>query len=359
MLLLALLLAATGAGEATPHDATAYLELAAAYQRRGSPLADAIRSWTTAEIADAQRKVRSREGQLRDRAAGPGELDLRLVEAAALLHLEAGLKALQETDEATGGGQLAAAGELVRWTAAVAARRAKDPAVPSDRQLHPRLGWAELHSTAAGAALAVGFPEIARAHGEEARAAAPTDAGALLAAAAALDGLALLQAAEGRTTDARATRERATAAFQDALAVDPSSAEAHLRLGRLLAEDGRLVEAEPLLEQVRREGDPRQRYLAQLFLARIAERRKDWRAAFQAYSSALESAPDGVAARLGLALQLERQAGIAAARTAVMEALSRGERLDAPADPWSNYPFGDVDATAQALKRLWERVLAP
>jgi hypothetical protein len=110
---------------------------------------------------------------------------------------------------------------------------------------------------------------------------------------------------------------------------------------------------------VRRDGDPRQRYLAQLFLARIAERRKDWRAAFQAYSRALESVPDGGAARLGLALQLERQAGTAAARTAVMETLSRGERLDAQADPWSNYPFGDVEATAQAMKRLWERVLAP
>jgi tetratricopeptide (TPR) repeat protein len=353
MLLLALLLAATGAGEPAARDVDAYLELATAYERAGSPVVESIRAWTGSEIADAQRGLRSREGQLRDLASSPGDVDLRLVEAAALLHLEAGIKALQETDEATGRIQLSAAGELVRWTAAAAARRSKDPATPPDRQLHPRLGWAALHATTSAAALAVGFPVIARAHGEEARAAAPTDAAALLALATALDSVAHLQAVEGRTTDARATRQRATAAFEDVLAVTPKAAEARLRLGRLLEEDGRLVEAEPLLERAVRDGDPRQRYLAQLFLARIAERKKDWRAAFQAYSRALEAVPDGSAARLGLALQRERMAGTAA------EALSRSARLDARADPWSNYPFGDVDSTARDLKRLWDEVLGP
>jgi len=359
MVLLALLLAATGAGEAAPHDAATYLQLAAAYERRGSTVVESIRAWTGSEIADAQRRLRSREGQLRDRAASPDEIGLRLVEAAALLHLEAAIKALQETDEATGRTQLSAASDLVRWTAAAAARRAKDPEVPPQRQLHPRLGWATLHATASAAALAVGFPEIARAHGEEARDAAPTDAAALLALATALDGLAHLQGAEGRTADARATRERATSAFEDVLAVEPSASEARLRLGRLLAEQERFVEAEPLLDQVQREGSARQRYLALLFLARAAERRKDWTAAFRFYSRALDADPDGAAARLGLALQLERLAGPAAARAPVLETLSRGSRLDAKADPWSNYPFGDVDAAAATLKRLWDRVMAP
>jgi hypothetical protein len=140
MLLLALLLAATGAGEPAARDVDAYLELATAYERAGSPVVESIRDWTGSEIADAQRALRSREGQLRDLASSPGEVDLRLVEAAALLHLEAGIKALQETDEATGRIQLSAAGELVRWTAAAAARRSKDPATPPDRQLHPASG---------------------------------------------------------------------------------------------------------------------------------------------------------------------------------------------------------------------------
>lgn len=359
MLLLPLLLAAAVAGEGGPHDVAAYLRLGVAYRSRGSPVVDAMLGWTGAEIGDAQRRLRSREGVLRARASSPDEIDLRVVEAIALLHLEAGVKALQETNEATGRIQLSAASDLARWTQEAAARRAREHGLPEERQLNPRLGRAALHATAAEAALAVGFPEIARAEGEAAREAEPTDPGVLLALATALDGAAHLQAAEGRATDARATRERAIRAFEDVLAVNPAALEARLRLGGLLGAEGRFVEAEPLLEQAASDGTPRQRYLARLFQALVAERRKDWPAAFRAYSEALEAVPDGTAARLGLALALERQAGEAAARTAVMAALSRADRLTAPTDPWSNYPFGDVEATAEDMKRLWARVLAP
>jgi Tfp pilus assembly protein PilF len=360
VLLLALLLAATGAAEPAPRDAEAYLALGASYRQTGSATAvDAIRAWTTAEVSGAQRRLRSREGQLRDRASGPDEVGLRFVEWTALLHLEAGLRAMQETNDAEGAQQLAAGAALVRWTTEAAASRAKDPALPAEQRLHPRVALEAFHAAAAGAALAVGFPAIAEAHGEEARDAAPANASALLALAAARDGLAHLQLVEGRTGEARRTRERAAEAFRDVLAVDSSIVEARLRLGRLLAEDGRAVEAEPLLDQALQEGSPRQRYLALLFLAREAERAADFGAAFRAYSRALEAQPDGSAARLGLALQLERQAGPAAARTAVIETLSRGARLDAAADPWSSYPFGDVEEAAATLKRLWDRAMSP
>ncbi len=359
MMLLALLLAATGAAEGARHDAPEYLALGASYRRTGSATAvDAIRTWTTSEVAKAQRQLRSRGGQLRERASSPDELDLRHVEWAALLHLEAGLRALQETNQAEGEAQLAAGGALVRWTAEVASDRVKDAGLPAERRLSPRIAPADYHSAAAGAALAVGFPGLAAAHGEAARDAAPTDVEALLALAVARDGLAHIQSAEGRS-ESRHTREKAADAFRDVLAVDPSIVEARLRLGRILAEEGRVVEAEPLLDQAQRDGTPRQRYLALLFAARVSERRGDAGAAFRAYSRALEAQPDGSAARLGLALQLERQAGSAAARTAVIEALSRGERLGAAADPWSNYPFGDVDGAASTMKRLWDRVMAP
>jgi tetratricopeptide (TPR) repeat protein len=359
MLLLALLLAASGAAGPGARDATAYLRLGASYRSAGSGLVDTIRTWTSREISDAQRQLRSREPLLRDRASSPDELDLRFVEWAALLHLEAALKALQETNDAEGRAQLSAATALVRWTTEATARRARDPASPPAQRLHPRLGLAALHSAAAGAALAVGFPEVAKAEAEQARDAAPTDVTVLLAVATAREGVAHIQSVEGRTTDARRSFEEAENAFRDVLAVDPSVVEARLRLGRLLAEQERFVEADPLLDQAQREGTARQRYLALLFLARAAERRKDWTGAFRFYSRALEADPDGAAARLGLALQLERQAGPAAARAPVLETLSRGARLEATSDPWSNYPFGDVEAAAATLKHLWDRVMAP
>ncbi|MFN8094183.1 MAG: hypothetical protein U0599_18550, partial [Vicinamibacteria bacterium] len=85
MLLLPLLLAAAVAGEEGPHDLAAYLRLGVAYRSQGSPVVDAVRGWTGAEIGDAQRRLRSREGALRERVSSPDEVDLRVVEAIALL----------------------------------------------------------------------------------------------------------------------------------------------------------------------------------------------------------------------------------------------------------------------------------
>jgi len=363
-LLLCLLLAAEDAA-GSRRDLPAYLRLAFLYRTDASGAVRAIRGWSSGELADAQRALRSREKALRPRASKPDEIDLRLVEGAALMHLEAGLRALQEPNEAEGDAQLALAAALVRWTADVAAKRKSrqpdEPGLaPADWRVQPRLDPATLHSTAADAALAVGFPEIAGRHAEEALRFAPTDARALLTVGSAREGLAHLRELESADGDADRLRERAKDAFRDSLAVDPSLDEARLRLGRLLAEEGRLTEGEPLLERVDREArEPRQRYLALLFLARAAEQRKDPRRAGELYSRALEARPDGTAARLGLALQLERQAGPVAARTLVLEALSRSRRLDSAPDPWSSYLFGRVDAASGELKAVWDRVLAP
>ena len=199
-----------------------------------------------------------------------------------------------------------------------------------------------------------------RSHAAEARHLAPTDPQAILAAGCAQEGQAHLRALDGAKNDARRLATRAEESFKDVLAIDASADEARLRLGRLFGEEGRLTEAEPLLERVEREAkDARQRYLALLFLARAAERRKDPHRAGDLYSRALEAQPDGTAARLGLALQLERQAGPVAARTVVLEALSRARRLDSPPDPWSSYLFGRVDAASAELKQVWDKVLAP
>lgn len=356
MLLLCLLLAAQG-GAVPRHDVTEYLRLAARYrsQRPGESEAavDTIRSWSAGEVADVHAALRSNERRLR---SGPpledGDIDLGLVEAATLLHVEAGLRELQRPNEPDGVVQLAAAGELVRWTDRVV-KRGREPA------LRPRLEPSTLHAMVAAAALAVGFPEIAGAHADEAHRLAPTDASVALTGGCAREGLAHLRELEGAPDEARRLRERAVRSFKDVLALDPALGEARLRLGRLYVEAARYIEAEPLLERVAKEGDARQRYLAFLFLGRAAEKRTDVRRAAELYSRALEAQPDGTAARLALALQLERQAGPRAARTLVIEALGRSKRVDASPDPWSYYLFGRTELAAAELKRVWAEVLPP
>ena len=366
MLLLCLLLAAQDPPAGARHDLTAYLGLAARYRTGETTAAvEAIRGWTATEIDAVQRALRSHEKSLRPRASQPDELDLRFVETAALLHVEAGLRALQAPNEAEGVFHLTAAVALVRWTNDVAAKRQKrlpeaPGLAPADWRLPPRLDLATLYVTVATATLAVGFPQIALRYAEEARRAAPTDPRGFLVGGCASEGQAHLRELDGVPDDARRLTEQAERSYRDTLALDGSLDEARLRLGRLLAEEGRHTEAAPVLERVAREAkEARQRYLALLFLARAAERRKDPHHAGKLYSRALEAWPDGTAARIGLALQLERQAGPRAARTVVLEALSRARRLDAPPDPWSSYLFGPVDAASAELKQVWDEVLAP
>ena len=116
-----------------------------------------------------------------------------------------------------------------------------------------------------------------------------------------------------RDSDAQRAREAAEKALRDALALDPGLQEARLRLGKLLLDVGRAVEAESLLAEVdERAADDRQRYLARLFLGRVAERLGRPEEALRLYRRALEAWPDSQAARLALAHALERSSGPAA-----------------------------------------------
>ncbi len=121
---------------------------------------------------------------------------------------------------------------------------------------------------------------------------------------------------------------------------------------------GRLVEAEPALEDVeRRSGDDRQRYLARLFLGRLAERRGRHDEAARLYARALEGWPDSQAARLALAHVLERSTGPAAALPLVAASLAASQRLDRATDPWWLYPFGPPGLAEAALDAIWTKAL--
>jgi tetratricopeptide (TPR) repeat protein len=368
MLLLCLLLAAQD-GAVARHDLPAYLSLAARYRElRATDAAatvTAMRGWSADEVSDVQRSLRANEDRVVARAHLEGQIGLRVLEAAALLHLEAGVRALQEPDEAEGVTQMGAAFALVRWTNDVAAKRRKrgpgEPGVdPADWRLAPRLDPPTVQRAAAELAVAVGFPQVALRYAEDALRAAPADPRLLLVSGLAHEGLAHLRRLEGASSDAKRLADGAQQAYRDVLAADPSIEEARLRLGRLLAERDFRSQSEPLLERVASQApEPRQRYLALLFLGRAAEGRREWPRAAELYSRALEARPDGTAARLGLALQLERQAGPAAAHAAVLQALDRARRPDAPPDPWTSYLFGRVEAASAEAKALWDKVLAP
>jgi len=148
------------------------------------------------------------------------------------------------------------------------------------------------------------------------------------------------------------------AALRDALALDPGLQEPRLRLGKLLLDERRTIEAEPLLAEVDERGaDDRQRYLARLFLGRVAERRERPEEATRLYRRALEAWPDSQAARLALAHALERLSGPAVPPVLVRATLAASRRLVRAPDPWWHYPFGPPGLAKAALDRVWDRAL--
>jgi tetratricopeptide (TPR) repeat protein len=163
-----------------------------------------------------------------------------------------------------------------------------------------------------------------------------------------------------RESDAQRARDAAEKALRDALALDARLQEARLRLGKLLLDLGRAVEAEPLLAEVEeRAADTRQRYLARLFLGRVAERLGRPEEALRLYGRALEAWPDSQAARLALAHALELSSGPAAPLVLVGATLAASRRPDRVEDPWWLYLSGPIELTRALLEQVWARALDP
>ena len=159
-------------------------------------------------------------------------------------------------------------------------------------------------------------------------------------------------------SEAGRRREQAERALRDALALDPGLQEARLRLGQLLVDQGRLVQAESLLDQVEADAaDDRQRYLARLFLGRLATARGRVDDAVGFYRRALEAWPDSQAARLALAQALERSSGPSVAWPLVAGSLAASGRLDRKRDPWWVYLLGPPGQAHASLSRLWNEAL--
>ena len=146
----------------------------------------------------------------------------------------------------------------------------------------------------------------------------------------------------------------ALTAYQHAIALDPTLAEGHLRLGRVLLLLGRGVEAEASFAKVpEATADKRWRYLAEMFRADLADGAGDRAAARTRYEAALAIWPEAQAPVLALS-RLSASEGdwpAAQARLATLapRAGGRGE------DPWWAYGFGQawrIDAGLATLRRL-------
>ncbi len=372
MLLLWLLLAAQASGVRPQYDLANYLAVATAYRSPNRARARReIREWRSGEIEAALRALREEGDRLRAVPAQATDIDFRTVEAAVLLHADVGLASLQALRFAEAEFHLDTAVELLEWSRRAAARArgfarqragldARSGRPTPGLEIRERIDPGDFYQALAGTALAVGFPLTARPFAEAAVRADTMDTGAHLVSGCVNASLAEEFAVRRRDSDAQHAREAAEKALRDTLALDPGLQEARLRLGKLLLDLRRAVEAESLLAEVDERGaDDRQRYLARLFLGRVAERLGRPEEALRLYRRALEAWPDSQAARLALARALERSSGPAAPLVLVGATLGASRRPDRAEDPWWLYLSGPLELTRILLERVWARALDP
>lgn len=152
----------------------------------------------------------------------------------------------------------------------------------------------------------------------------------------------------------RAELRQAEALFRRALAANPSLAEGHLRLGRVLSLLARPVEAVPELRQVATSNDEDLlRYYAQLFLGAAEEMLAHFDAARNAYTAAAALSPDAQSPRLALSALARRRGDRAGALRELRRAVDPSAQEQAD-DPWWTYHVAQARNADDLLDQLWE-----
>ena len=196
------------------------------------------------------------------------------------------------------------------------------------------------------------------------------DPDALLVSGSVAEGLAASERMGGRSSQEEHWQEQAALKLATAVRqydllrpVDPRPpvrrTEALLRLARVSLDKGWLPQAWKGLAEVEKSGDARQRYLARLFLGRVAERGGKTDEAVACYRRALAEWPAGQSAAFALAHATERASGAAAARPLVEDALERPAARDARGDPWRSYLFGLPGLADELFDDLRREALQP
>jgi tetratricopeptide (TPR) repeat protein len=289
----------------------------------------------------------------RELGADP-ERRFRLVKAAALLHAE--LAQENATDRGPAFNRQVAAGVAVLLEAdALPLGREQEQFV---RALYITLGWlaqSRLDLATGRAVLDRGLRRF------------PNDP-PLLVARASLDEARLTLYAPGQTFppgssctlqepprgSCRELLLAIEAQYSRALAARADYTEARLRLGRVLALQGRGAEALPLLEQVAAvAADRRTRYLARLFLGQALETQGQPRAAAIEYAKAAAIAPQAQTAWVAMGHALDEAGDPEGARQVLGRALAAPRQLvDTQRDAWWRYPFGQSEIALRLLPAL-------
>ena len=154
--------------------------------------------------------------------------------------------------------------------------------------------------------------------------------------------------------EARDRFRKARDAARRALAADPASVEARLRLGRLAWRLREPDEARAELQGVVDAGRPTALvFLARLYLGGLAEDEGRLADALPAYEAALAIVPSSQSAGLALSEVRHRLGDAAGARAALLAAVAEGGRRKA-SDPFWDYPLGaskDAAARLEAVRQ--------
>jgi tetratricopeptide (TPR) repeat protein len=193
----------------------------------------------------------------------------------------------------------------------------------------------------------------------------------LLALASLEDGTTQMERREQRLIEMRGRREeqqqsdlfsrrleQAEHFYRRALELDSTLLEARLRLGRLLLETKRSGEAQNELRHVLSQtSDPRQIYLACLFLGQIEEQTGRIDQAVGFYERALAASTKSQAAQIALANAREKMGDVSAARSLVVSFFA-DPGTERGLDPWSEYLVGEAGAGGRTRDEMRAKVIS-
>jgi tetratricopeptide (TPR) repeat protein len=152
--------------------------------------------------------------------------------------------------------------------------------------------------------------------------------------------------------------EKAEEYHRQAIAHDAALAEAHVRLGRVLQQRGKLPDARAELEAARKLESPSEvGYLATLFLAGVTEDANKQAPALDLYTELAERWPECQSGHLGLSRAHSARGDASAARDA-LKPLWKEQEQRACFDAWWVYRSGQAWRLKAMLQALRERVVS-